>query len=72
MAEKKFILNADDFGMSLAFNRAVLEGYSEGLLKSTSLAANGEPSAIYTGTDSPVIEDVSTVVVPLLTMLSRK
>lgn len=28
--------------MSLAFNRAVLEGYSEGLLKSTSLAANGE------------------------------
>lgn len=38
---KKFILNADDFGMSKAFNRAVLEGYSEGLLKSASLTANG-------------------------------
>lgn len=42
MAKKKFILNADDFGMSKAFNRAVLEGYAEGLLKSASLTANGE------------------------------
>lgn len=41
LANKKFILNADDFGMSQAYNRAVLEGYSEGLLKSASLAANG-------------------------------
>lgn len=39
---KKFILNADDFGMSKAYNRAVLEGYSSGILKSTSLTANGE------------------------------
>lgn len=39
---KKFILNADDFGMSKAFNRAVLEGYESGILKSTSLTANGE------------------------------
>lgn len=39
---KKFILNADDFGMSKALNRAVLEGYSDGLLKSASLTANGE------------------------------
>ena len=38
---KRFILNADDFGMSKAFNRAVLEGYLEGLLKSASLTANG-------------------------------
>ena len=39
---KKFILNADDFGMSEAFNRAILEGSFEGLLKSASLTANGE------------------------------
>ncbi len=42
MPSKKFILNADDFGMSEAFNRAVLEGYSSGILKSASLAANGD------------------------------
>lgn len=39
---KKFILNADDFGMSNAFNKAVLEGYNFGILKSCSLCANGE------------------------------
>lgn len=38
----KFVLNADDFGMSKAFNTAVKEGYEKGLLKSTSLVANGE------------------------------
>ena len=42
MADKKFILNADDFGMSEAYNRAILEGYSSGILKSASLVANGE------------------------------
>lgn len=42
MSDKKFILNADDFGMSEAFNRAVLEGYSSGILKSASLVANGD------------------------------
>lgn len=42
VSNKKFILNADDFGMSNAFNKAVLEGYSSGILKSTSLVANGE------------------------------
>lgn len=42
MANKKFILNADDFGMSPAFNRAILEGYPSGILKSASLVANGE------------------------------
>ncbi len=41
MTGKRFILNADDFGMSKAYNRAVLEGYLEGLLKSASLTANG-------------------------------
>lgn len=42
MTGKKFILNADDFGISTAVNRAVLEGYPEGILKSVSLVANGE------------------------------
>ena len=42
MSDKKFILNADDFGMSQAFNTAVLEGYSSGILKSASLVANGD------------------------------
>ena len=39
---KRFILNADDFGMSAAFNQAVLEGYQAGILKSASLVANGD------------------------------
>jgi len=39
---KKFILNADDFGLCKAINKAVLEGYQNGLLKSVSLVANGE------------------------------
>lgn len=41
MAERYFILNADDFGMSADFNRAVLYGCEKGLLKSASLCANG-------------------------------
>ena len=39
---KRFILNADDFGMSKALNKAILEGYGAGLLKSASLVANGK------------------------------
>lgn len=42
MTNKKFILNADDFGMSNDFNKAVVDGYHLGLLKSTSICANGE------------------------------
>lgn len=42
MVEKKFILNADDFGMSKAYNRAVLDGYHNGFLTSASLCANGK------------------------------
>ena len=42
MVEKKFILNADDFVMSKAFNRAVLDGYHNGFLTSASLCANGK------------------------------
>ena len=41
MSKKKFILNADDFGMSNAFNKAVLEAYHKGFLKSASICANG-------------------------------
>ncbi len=39
---KKFILNADDFGMSKSHNKAVLNGYNYGFLKSASLVANGK------------------------------
>lgn len=42
LSNKKFILNADDFGMSKAFNKAVLDGYNHGFLTSTSICANGE------------------------------
>lgn len=42
LSNKKFILNADDFGMSNAFNRAVLDGYNHGFLTSASICANGE------------------------------
>ena len=42
MGNKKFILNADDFGMSNGFNKAVLDGYNSGFLTSASLCANGE------------------------------
>jgi len=42
LSNKKFILNADDFGMSNAFNKAVLDGYSSGFLTSASVCANGE------------------------------
>ena len=40
--KKNFILNADDFGMSDAFNSAVLEGNTKGILTSASICANGE------------------------------
>jgi len=42
LSNKKFILNADDFGMSNAFNKAVLDGYNSGFLTSASICANGE------------------------------
>ena len=42
MEKKRFILNALGFGLSKSVNRAVIEGYAEGLLKSASLVSNGE------------------------------
>ena len=42
MANKKFILNADDLGLSKNINRGVIDGYNSGVLKSASLCANGE------------------------------
>ncbi len=37
---KKFILNADDLGLTKFHNRAVLEGYQKGFLQSASLIVN--------------------------------
>ena len=54
MVKKKFILNADDFGMSKSFNRAVLDGYHNGFLTSASLCANGK--AFNVGADEIIPE----------------
>jgi predicted glycoside hydrolase/deacetylase ChbG (UPF0249 family) len=35
------VLHADDFGMNVAVSRGIIEGFSRGLLTSTSLLANG-------------------------------
>lgn len=76
---RKFILNADDFGMSSAHNKAVLDGYNFGILKSASLCANGEAfdeavneiipkcQKISTGVHLNIIEGKSLTHVPLLT-----
>lgn len=40
MINKKFILNADDFGLTNENNQAILEGYNNGFLTSASLCAN--------------------------------
>lgn len=39
---KKFILNADDFGLNTYHNKAVLKGYEKGILTSASLLVNTE------------------------------
>ncbi len=41
MGVKNFILNSDSFGLSQDYNRAVLNGYNNGFLRSASLTANG-------------------------------
>lgn len=56
---KKFILNADDFGMSQAFNRAVLKGYQQGILTSASICANGEAFESAVGEIIPQCPDLS-------------
>ncbi|MDR2553376.1 MAG: ChbG/HpnK family deacetylase [Treponema sp.] len=38
---KRFILNADDFGLSAEHNKAVLEGFRNGFLTSASVCTNG-------------------------------
>lgn len=40
--DSKIILNADDFGLSISHNNAVLKGYENGLLKSASIMVNTE------------------------------
>ena len=79
MENKKFILNADDFGMSKAFNRAVLEGYHNGFLTSASVCANGKAFNVAVNEIIPecpnlgigvhlnIIEGRSLTKVPLLT-----
>ena len=42
MQNKKFILNADDFGINTFFNQAIFEAYNFGILKSSSICTNGE------------------------------
>ncbi len=40
--KKKLIITADDFGMSIGLNNAVLIGFKEGFLTNTCLCANGD------------------------------
>ena len=42
MGNKKFILNADDLGLSNNINKGVIDGYNSGVLRSASLCANGD------------------------------
>ena len=42
MTNKKFILNADDLGLSNNINKGVIDGYNSGVLKSASICANGD------------------------------
>jgi hopanoid biosynthesis associated protein HpnK len=39
---KRLIVNADDFGLTLKVNRAIIDGHHSGLVNSASLLANGE------------------------------
>ena len=41
----KLILHADDFGMNSAVSDGIIQGFSEGLLTSTSLLANAPNAA---------------------------
>ncbi len=75
----KFILNADDFGMSKELNKAVLEGFNNGFLTSASICANGSAfsAAVYEiipycpdlgiGVHLNIIEGKSLTKCPLLT-----
>ncbi len=42
MGNKKFILNADNFGVNNGINRGVLDGYNAGLITSAGICANGK------------------------------
>ena len=42
---KRLIVNADDFGLTAKINQAIIDAHSCGLLRSTSLLANGEAFA---------------------------
>ena len=38
----RLIVNADDFGLHQAVNEGIIKGHKEGIIKSTSLLANGD------------------------------
>jgi hopanoid biosynthesis associated protein HpnK len=40
-ASKRLIVNADDFGLTIQVNQAIVKGHREGIITSTSLLANG-------------------------------
>jgi hopanoid biosynthesis associated protein HpnK len=46
---KRLIINADDFGLTAKVNQAIIDAHSCGLLRSTSLLANGEAFASAVG-----------------------
>ena len=56
---KKFILCADGFGMTQDYNRAVLNGYSSGFVRSASLVANGEAYEAAVNEISPECQQLS-------------
>lgn len=53
----KLIVNADDFGMSLQVNAAIIQAFQEGLVSSTTLMANmsGFDDAVSTIKSTPVL-----------------
>ena len=75
----KLVINADDFGLSEYFNRAVYAGFHSGLLSAASLCANGEAfdsavndvipncEGLSVGVHLNVMEGKSLTNVPLLT-----
>ncbi len=58
MSGKKLIINADDFGVSSSVNRAVIKGWTEGILTSASLMVTGEAfdEAVALARENPALQ----------------
>lgn len=41
-ADRKLVVNADDFGFTRDVNEGIIEAHQQGILKATTLMANGE------------------------------